>query len=380
MIKIVTIIGARPQIIKAAALSRAIKNNHINDITEIIVHTGQHYDNNMSQIFFDELNIPKPDFNLGVGSGSHAEQTAEMIKGIEVILDETKPNYIVLYGDTNSTLAGAIAASKIHIPIVHIEAGLRSFNKSMPEEINRIMCDHASTLLFTPTITGLNNLINEGFNKNNKAPYNADNPGIFHCGDVMFDNSNYFKTLSDKNSKIINELNLQKNKFILGTIHRNNNTDEPLRLSAIFSSINKVATNNKITIVIPLHPRTKKLLSQNINNKLLSSIKSNSYIKLIEPVSFLDMIALESNCSMVITDSGGVQKEAYYFNKPSIILRSETEWVEIVEQGAAIIADADEQKILESYKKLSNNKKQTYPQLFGDGKASEFICGVMLGG
>jgi len=355
MIKIVTVIGARPQIIKAAALSRAIKNHFSDKIKEIIVHTGQHYDKNMSQVFIDELGIPQPDYNLNVGSSGHAQQTASMITGIETILKDTSPDYLVLYGDTNSTLAGAIAASKIHIPIVHIEAGLRSFNKAMPEEINRIMCDHASTLLFSPTATGLNNLINEGFNPENKAPYNSDNPGIFHCGDVMYDNSLYFKTISLRSSKIIDEYKLEKNNFILSTIHRDNNTDDQTRLNAIFSSLNKIANNENITIVIPLHPRTNKLLKSKLDSGLYKSLTSNPRINIIPPVSFLDMIALESNCKLIITDSGGVQKEAYYFNKPSIILRSETEWVEIVKEGAAIIANADEEKILQSYGKL---KKQ----------------------
>lgn len=378
MIKIVTIIGARPQIIKAAALSRAIKNQFSDKITEIIVHTGQHYDNNMSQVFIDELGIPEPNYNLNVGSSGHAEQTAQMITGIESILTETKPDFLVLYGDTNSTLAGAIAASKIHIPIVHIEAGLRSFNKAMPEEINRIMCDHASTLLFSPTATGLNNLIKEGFNPHNKAPFSADNPGIFHCGDVMYDNSLYFKSISEKSSNIMKEYNLEKDNFILSTIHRNNNTDEPHRLNSIFRSLNKISISEDITIVIPLHPRTSKLLDINLYSDVLASIKSNPRIKLLPPVSFLDMIALESNCKMVLTDSGGVQKEAYYFNKPCIILRSETEWVEIVEEGAAIIANADEDKIIQSYNDLKNKSNSSFPGLFGDGNAAEFICKTIL--
>ncbi len=378
MIKIVTIIGARPQIIKAAALSRAIKNYFADKITEIIVHTGQHYDKNMSQIFIDELGIPNPDYDLNVGSTSHGMQTAQMIVGIEKILSETKPDYIILYGDTNSTLAGAIAASKIHIPIVHIEAGLRSFNKAMPEEINRIMCDHASTLLFTPTATGLKNLIDEGFNTDNRSGFSADNPGVFHCGDVMYDNSLYFKSISDIKSNIINKYNLEKDNFILTTVHRNNNTDNPTRLNAIFSSLNKITNINKIKMVVPLHPRTSKLLKTNLDADILTSIKENKYIELIDPVSFLEMIALESNCKMVLTDSGGVQKEAYYFNKPCIILRSETEWVEIVEHGAAIVADADEDKIVESYNVLNHLDSHVFPLIFGDGNAAKFICNTML--
>ena len=378
MIKIVTVIGARPQIIKAAAISRAIKNHFPDQIQEIIVHTGQHYDANMSQVFIDELGIPQPDYNLNVGSSGHAKQTSEMIVGIETILLENKPNYLVLYGDTNSTLAGAVAASKIHVPIVHIEAGLRSFNKSMPEEINRIMCDHTSTLLFSPTATGLNNLINEGFRLTNKLPYSADNPGIFHCGDIMYDNSLYFKSISDNRSTIIKDNKLEKDNFILSTIHRDNNTDDPVRLNAIFGSLVEIASQENISVVIPLHPRTSKILESNLDAELLKSIKSNPKIKLIPPVSFLDMIALESNCKLVMTDSGGVQKEAYYFNKPCIILRSETEWVEIVEQGAATIANADKEKIMQSYKKLKSKTGITFPKLFGNGKAAEFICETIL--
>ena len=378
MIKIVTIIGARPQIIKAAALNRAIKNHYSDKITEIIVHTGQHYDKNMSKVFIDELNIPEPNYNLNVGSASHAKQTSDMIIGIESVLNETNPDFLILYGDTNSTLAGAIAASKIHIPIVHIEAGLRSFNKTMPEEINRIMCDHASTLLFSPTATGYNNLIKEGFDPNSKTPYNADNPGIFHCGDVMYDNSLFFKSVALNNSTVMNDNNLEKDNFILCTIHRDNNTDDPSRLNAIFGSLNRISNKDKITLVIPLHPRTRKLLDENLDAELFASINSNPHIKILPPVSFLDMISFESNCKMVMTDSGGVQKEAYYFNKPCVILRSETEWVEIVEEGAAIVANADEDKIIQSYNKLKNMNTRIFPLIFGDGKAAEFICKTLL--
>ena len=265
MIKIVTIIGARPQIIKAAALSRAISTKFQNSITEIIVHTGQHYDENMSNVFFTELNIPHPNYNLNVGSGSHGKQTAKMIEGIEEILIKEKPNAIVLYGDTNSTLAGGIAASKIHVPIVHIEAGLRSFNKAMPEEVNRILCDHISTLLFSPTITGYNNLLKEGFKENNNAPYNANNPKIYHCGDVMYDNSLHFSSLANTNTSIISKLNLIPNQFILATIHRNNNTDEPLSLNALFESLHYISKKNNLKVVLPLHPRTANLLDKNLN-------------------------------------------------------------------------------------------------------------------
>jgi len=374
MIKILTIIGARPQIIKAAALNRAIRNKFSNKINEIIVHTGQHYDENMSNVFFGEMQIPKPDYNLNVGSACHAKQTAQMIVGIEEILLNEKPDFIILYGDTNSTLAGAVAAAKIHIPIVHIEAGLRSFNKKMPEEINRITCDHASTLLFSPTKTGFNNLVKEGFNTDNKPFFTIDNPQIYHCGDIMFDNSLHFSEIADNKSNIINKLCLKKNQFILGTIHRDNNTDKSNRLNAIFSALNKISTKNKITTVLPLHPRTSKLLKKNLSKELYQEIFNNHFIKIIKPVSFFDMIALEKNAKIIITDSGGVQKEAYFFEKPCIIVRSETEWVEIVENKTAIVADADEQKIIDSFNFFDNNKELTYPKIFGDGRAAEFIC------
>ena len=374
--KIVSVIGARPQIIKAAALSRAIRKVYSDEINEVIVHTGQHYDENMSQVFFDELGIPKPDFNLNVGSATHGIQTARMIEGIEEVLLDEKPDYLVVYGDTNSTLAAAVAASKIHVPIVHIEAGLRSFNKSMPEEINRIMCDHASTLLFSPTKTGFDNLIKEGFKKDAQKPFTADNPAIFHCGDVMLDNSLHFKKIALEKSCVLKDNNLEKGNFILGTIHRDNNTDQADRLNAILYSLLKISENENI--VLPLHPRTSKLLDRNLSSELLQKLQNTNKIKLIPPVSFLDMIALESNCKMVITDSGGVQKESYFFKKPCIILRPETEWKEIVEVGAAVIADASEVKIIGAYNKFNNKDLEEYPSIFGDGKAAEFICKTML--
>lgn len=378
MIKIVTIIGARPQIIKAAALSRAIKNNFPNQITEIIVHTGQHYDENMSQVFFDELGIPAPNYNLNVGSGSHGKQTATMIAGIEEILLNEKPNAIVLYGDTNSTLAGAIAASKIHVPIVHIEAGLRSFNKAMPEEVNRIMCDHVSTLLFSPTITGFSNLVKEGFKTDNQKPYNADNAKIYHSGDVMYDNSLHFSEVAETKTNIITKHQLQKDNFILATIHRNNNTDEPIRLNALFSSLYKISETHNIDVILPLHPRTAKLLEHNLDKTLLQQVKNSKHFKITEPVSFLEMIALERNCKIVMTDSGGVQKEAFYFEKPCVILRPETEWVELVECGTAIITDANEQKIIDAFETLTSKTNMQFPKLYGNGKAAEFMCKEML--
>jgi len=374
MIKIVTVIGARPQIIKAAALSRAIAKEYSGRIREVIVHTGQHYDANMSQVFFDELGIPKPDYNLGVGSGPHGRQTARMIEGLENILLEEKPDFLVLYGDTNSTLAGAIAASKIHIPIAHIEAGLRSFNKAMPEEINRIMCDHASTLLFSPTATGLANLVHEGFKADSLPPYSSDNPGIYHCGDVMYDNTLHFAGIARKPSGI----EIMEGKFILATIHRDNNTDIPERLSAIFSALQRFSLKHQQQIIVPLHPRTSALLEKNLEKELYSGILKNDFIKIIPPVSFLEMTWLENHASQILTDSGGVQKEAYFFRKPCVIARPETEWVEIVNAGAGIIADADETRITQALEFFENNPVIDYPEVFGDGKAAEFICGEIL--
>ena len=374
--KIVTVIGARPQIIKAAALSRAIKEHFKKEVNEVIVHTGQHYDDNMSQVFFDELGIPQPDYNLGVGSASHGVQTAKMIEGIEEILLKEKPDYLVLYGDTNSTLAGAIAASKIHVPIVHIEAGLRSFNKSMPEEINRICCDHCSTLLFSPTATGFKNLIKEGFNPDNKRRFTIDNPGIYHCGDVMYDNSKYFANIADTKSQILDKEGLRGTGYMLCTIHRDNNTDQPERLNAIFKALLKISECKMV--VLPLHPRTSKLLNTNLENDLYDKITNNKNIKILPPASFLDMIVLERHAQMVVTDSGGVQKEAFFFQKPCLILRSETEWKEIVECGAAVITDADENKIIDSFNNFVENPPHKFPEIFGDGKAAEFICKEML--
>ena len=382
--KLVTIIGARPQIIKAAALSRAIRNHYSDQIQEVIVHTGQHYDDNMSQVFFDELQIPRPDYNLHVGSASHGVQTARMTEGIEALLLKEQPDYIILYGDTNSTLAGAVAAAKIHVPIVHIEAGLRSFNKAMPEEINRIVCDHCSTLLFTPTKAGLENLKREGFPIDESGVSTGsttviptiDNPKVYHCGDIMYDNSLHFANIAEEKTDIIPRMELVGKPFILATIHRDTNTDYPERLSAIFRSIIKLS--EECQVVLPLHPRTAKLIKTNLNEDLQNQIFGCPNIKLIPPVSFLEMIALERHAQLVMTDSGGVQKEAYFFKKPSIILRPETEWVEIVETGNAILADADEERIIQAWKHFKDNPPTVFPEIFGDGHAAEFMLEQML--
>ncbi|MBO7083430.1 MAG: UDP-N-acetylglucosamine 2-epimerase (non-hydrolyzing) [Bacteroidales bacterium] len=374
--KIVTIIGARPQIIKAAGLSRAIKNHYADRIQEVIVHTGQHYDGNMSQVFFDELGIPKPDYNLQVGSATHGVQTSRMIEGIERILTDEKPDYIVLYGDTNSTLAGAVAASKIHVPIVHIEAGLRSFNKRMPEEINRIVCDHCSTLLFTPTLAGFENLAKEGFRMDNARPFTIDNPKVYHCGDIMYDNSLHFSTIADQKTDILQRVELTEKPFVLATLHRDSNTDDKERLTSILDAL--ITLSHEIAVVLPMHPRTRKMTEQLIDDERLYRLYHSENIKITEPVSFLEMIQLEKHASLVMTDSGGVQKEAYFFRKPCAILRPETEWVEIVETGSATLVDAEKERILQTCKQYLQQPPVDFPEIFGDGHAAEFILEKML--
>jgi len=371
--KLLTVIGARPQIIKAAAFSRAIKNLYPDSVKEIILHTGQHYDSNMSDVFIKQLGIPEPDYNLNTGSGQHGETTAKMIAGIEEVLVKEVVDGIVLYGDTNSTLAGAVAASKIHVPIIHIEAGLRSYNKSMPEELNRIMCDHASTLLFSPTPTGIVNLEKEGFDKDAQKPYSVDNPKIYQCGDLMYDNSLYFAKNIENEKGILSKYGVDKGgEFILVTCHRPQNTDSKEALTSIFDALNTISKEDNIKVVLPLHPRTKALMDRNVEEDVLASVRSNENFILGEPANFIEMIGLEKNCSMIISDSGGVQKEAFFFNKPAVIMRPETEWVEIVESGSATLAGSDGEKIKSQYKEL-RSKDLSYPSIFGDGKAAEFM-------
>lgn len=369
MIRILTIIGARPQIIKAAAISRAIKEHFSNEIEEHILHTGQHYDANMSNVFFDELGIPAPKYNLGVGSGSHGVQTAKMIEGIEEVLKSEKFDGIILYGDTNSTLAGAIASSKIHIPVFHIEAGLRSFNMGMPEEINRIVCDHTSSILFAPTETACKNLQTEGLIDSPATFKNGKGRKIVNSGDVMYDNSIYFSQFSSGKSSIINDLKLVGEDFILATIHRDNNTDYPQRLNDIVSAILYLSEKLNIKFVLPLHPRTVKLLPQNLPTDTYKRLLSSKNILRIPPVSFFEIIELEKNAKLVMTDSGGVQKEAFFFETPTVILRPETEWVEIVESGAGILVDADYDKIISATKSLIGTSVK-FPPIFGDGNAA----------
>ena len=372
MTRLLTVIGARPQIIKAAAISRAVRNHFAGRIEEKILHTGQHYDANMSQVFFDELGIPQPDYNLGVGSGSHGVQTAKMIAGIEEILMSEQFDGIILYGDTNSTLAGAIAASKIHVPVFHIEAGLRSFNMTMPEEVNRIVCDQLSSICFCPTETGVKNLEREGFLDSPAKFKNGKGRMVVNSGDVMYDNSMYFASIAERKSDILHSIGVESGGYVLTTIHRPNNTDDPARLSAIISSLLTISERDSIALVFPLHPRTRNLLDKNLRPDLYDRLMSSPWVKIIPPASFFDIIVLEKNARIVMTDSGGVQKESFFFERPCVILRPETEWVEIVEHGAGIIADADSDRIMSAYKDLVGTDP-VFPALFGDSHAAEYI-------
>ena len=367
--QLLTVIGARPQIIKAAAVSRAISNGYSDIVTENILHTGQHYDANMSQVFFDELGIPQPEYNLGVGSGRHGEQTAKMIAGIEEVLLSRTFDGIILYGDTNSTLAGAVAASKLHVPIFHVEAGLRSYNRMMPEEINRIVCDQLSTILFAPTQTAVDNLREEGFFTEHPTLHRR----VINCGDVMYDNSLHFAKVAAERCDIMERLALQPEGYILATIHRDNNTDDPQRLEQILRALVDIARKDNIPIILPLHPRTRNKLTTR-HHEL---IDSEPMIQIYEPFSFLEMTLMEQNARMLMTDSGGVQKEAFFFERPCIIMRPETEWVEIVEHKAGIIADADYQRIVDAYAKLEQCNV-SFPPLFGDGHAAEKIIQNIL--
>ncbi|MAM30001.1 MAG: UDP-N-acetylglucosamine 2-epimerase (non-hydrolyzing) [Flavobacteriaceae bacterium] len=356
--KLVTIIGARPQFIKAAAVSNSIKNHNTeaknNIIQEVIVHTGQHFDLNMSNVFFDEMKIPKPDYLLNINSLSHGAMTGRMLEEIETVLKKEKPDWVLVYGDTNSTLAGALAASKLHIKVAHVEAGLRSFNMKMPEEINRILTDRISSLLFCPTETAVNNLEKEGYNKWNNR--------IVKSGDVMLDAALFFAEHSKKPQFKIPE------NFILCTIHRAENTDDLSRLTSIIAALNIIAEEQ--TIILPLHPRTKKIL---INNSI--SISSN--ITLIPPVGYLEMVYLLNNCSLVMTDSGGLQKEAFFFSKFCLTMRDETEWVELVENEANHLVGANKDLIISTYRRTKDFKGNFDKPLYGKGDASNRIIEVL---
>lgn len=347
--KIITVIGARPQFIKAAAVSNIIRKEH----EEILIHTGQHYDENMSKIFFEELGIPKPDYNLAVGSGGHGDQTGKMLIELEKIYLKEKPDLVLVYGDTNSTLAGALCASKLLIPVAHVEAGLRSFNMTMPEEQNRILTDHLSRLLFIPTETACKNLLNEGIKK-----------GVYNVGDVMFDAVLHFKKMAETKQSIIESIGVEHDKYILTTIHRAENTNDINRLRNIIEALNECGKN----VVLPLHPRTKKYMDS-------YGLKFNNNIKLIEPVGYLEMITLEMHAQKIVTDSGGVQKEAFFMKKPCITMRDETEWVETVENGWNVIVGTDKEKILNNI--VNFEPKEAQKEIFGDGKAAEKILSLI---
>lgn len=368
---VLNIVGARPQIIKASAISRAIASQFADEINEIVVHTGQHYDRELSEVFFDELEIRKPDHNLQVGSGRHGRQTGLIMERIEEVILNEKPDCVIIYGDTNSTLAAALAAAKQHYPVVHIEAGMRSFNKTMPEEINRITADHASTVLFASTNAAFKNLMTEGFRPENVAPYDINNPRIFLTGDIMYDNSLFYADLADrKKQDFLGNMGLAEDQFVLVTIHREINTDDLGRLTAIFNTLIDLAERSQTVMVMPLHPRTIIALRNKVP-ELYKRLTGNNLIRVIRPVSFLEMILLEKKARMVITDSGGVQKESHFFSKPCIVLRKETEWVELVKNGTVKLADADPGRITEAWEYFEHNKELLqYPGFYGDGKAA----------
>ncbi len=351
--KIITVIGARPQFIKAAMLSRQIAIS--SDISEIIIHTGQHFDRNMSEIFFEEMKIPKPDYNLGISSMSHGAMTGRQLEEIEKILLDEKPDFVLVYGDTNSTLAGALAAAKLNIKIAHVEAGLRSFNKKMPEEINRILTDHLSAIHFTPTKSATKNLINEGISKES----------IINVGDIMFDAALYYEKISSDKSKILENNDLKNKEYILATIHRQENTDNINNLNDIISGLS--SSNKKI--VLPVHPRTQKIINEN-------KISAGKNLFFISPVGYLDMISLEKNAYKIVTDSGGVQKEAYFHNVPCITLREQTEWIELVEIGANEIVGTDSKSIKDALEK--DYPKFNHINPYGDGTTAKKITETLV--
>lgn len=353
--KLCTIVGARPQFIKAATVSRIIESRR--DVNEIIVHTGQHYDNGMSDVFFKELNIPTPGYHLNVGSASHGKQTGLMLIAIEEVLLKEKPDCVLVYGDTNSTLAGALAAVKLHIPVVHVEAGLRSFNRHMPEEINRITADHLSDLLFTPTTYGTAQLKREGIAAEK----------IIQVGDVMYDATLYYNELNTHRKTIVDQLTLAETAYCLATIHRAENTDTPHRLSHIIDALNALASS--MQVILPLHPRTRDILNKNPVLK-----KKAEKINIIEPIGYLDMLAVEKNAQCIVTDSGGVQKEAYFNGVPCFTLRDQTEWVELVDAGWNQLISPEVSFSLvdavQDWKKPADTHSQ---KLYGNGDAAEKI-------
>lgn len=359
--KITTIIGARPQFIKAAVVSRAIeKHNEAvgkSEIEEVIIHTGQHYDANMSEVFFEEMSLPQPKYNLHLGGGTHGAMTGRMLEKLEEVMFSEKPDVVLVYGDTDSTLAGSVAAAKLHIPVAHVEAGLRSFNMNMPEEINRTLTDRVSKWLFCPTETAMDNLRAEGYEKLGA--------NMLCIGDVMYDAAMFYRD-QDKASESVKKL--ASGEYYLATVHRAENTDDHNRMKRIFEALEAIAQKTKI--VLPLHPRTRKVLD-NLGLKL-------QYITCIDPVGYFDMLHLQGNCLAVFTDSGGVQKEAFFAQKPCITLRDETEWVELVNNGYNTLVGSNKEKILAAEEELVNKKLDFSMKLYGDGHAGEKIVRMIL--
>ncbi|WP_297331811.1 non-hydrolyzing UDP-N-acetylglucosamine 2-epimerase [Pseudoalteromonas sp.] len=357
---IVTILGARPQFIKAGSVSREISRQQKKgvNVKEVIVHTGQHYDANMSDVFFEEMDIPKPDYFLGIGGKSHGAMTGQMIEKIEEILVKEEPDWVMVYGDTNSTLAGALAAAKLQIKIAHVEAGLRSFNMRMPEELNRILTDRISSILFCPTLAAVENLSNEAVGN-----WKTDTK-VMLSGDVMQDGAIFYKKFAKKPPGLV-----VSDEFVLCTIHRAENTDDTERLEGILSAIKDISEDKQV--VLPLHPRTNKIIQ---NSKL-----DTSNLTIIDPVGYLNMVWLIDNCSIVLTDSGGLQKEAYCFSKPCITMRDETEWVELVDLGANVLVGADREKIISSYFAHKSIAPEVFKSdLYGGGRASQAIVAELL--
>ena len=365
--KILTILGARPQFIKAATVSRAINEFNANErrlIKEVILHTGQHYDTNMSDIFFEEMDIPSPDYKLECGGLGHGAMTGRMLEKIEEIIEEEKPDWVQVYGDTNSTLAGALAASKLHIPVAHVEAGLRSFNMAMPEEINRILTDRVSNYLFCPTETAVKNLEHEGFPFPTVTKIKQE---ILNVGDVMFDATRFYQKKA-KETVNLEQWGLTEKDYALCTVHRAENTDDQNRLESIFQALNTI--NKTLPVILPLHPRTKKIISKSSFSNLLSNLK------VIDPVSYIETQRLEMGAKLILTDSGGMQKEAFFHKVPCITLRDETEWVETVQEGWNRVTGASETCILDSFENYSIPEKHL--NFYGDGQSASKILQTLL--
>jgi len=356
MTRILTVVGARPQFVKAATVSRALRG--IRGVRETLVHTGQHYDRNMSDVFFRELAIPRPDLHLGIGSGTHGAQTGRMLEALERAMRRVRPDWVLVYGDTNSTLAGALAAAKLRIPVAHVEAGLRSFNRAMPEEVNRVVADHAADLLFAPTVTAVTNLRREGI----------ASAKIMRTGDVMYDAALYYARKSVRKSDVLARLGLHARGYVLATVHRQENTDDPRRLRAIFDALQVLA--REIPAVVPVHPRTRKALAR-------LGWRAERGLVLTDPVGYLDMVMLERHARLIATDSGGVQKEAYFYRVPCATLRTETEWVELVTAGWNRLVPPDSAPVIHrALRRLVTgfHRPRASARLYGAGDAAERIA------